>query len=84
MAEHQEQFRLHSMCRVLQVQRSGYYAWKAKPESKRTLFDDERTHSWFNRFRGLLVRWAKKAENYLAFLHLVCGIIAWRATGLLG
>ena len=44
----------------------------------------ERTHSWFNRFRGLLIRWAKKAENYLAFLHLVCGIIAWRATGLLG
>ena len=44
----------------------------------------ERTHSWSNRFRGLLIRWAKKAENYLAFLHLVCGIIAWRATGLLG
>ena len=44
----------------------------------------ERTHSWFNRFRGLLIRWAKKAKNYLAFLHLVCGIITWRATGLLG
>lgn len=44
----------------------------------------ERTHSWLNRFRGLLVRWAKKAENYLAFLHLACGIITWRATGLLG
>ena len=28
----------------------------------------ERTHSRFNRFRSLLVRWAKKAENYLAFL----------------
>lgn len=23
----------------------------------------ERTHSWLNRFRGLLVRWAKKACN---------------------
>lgn len=44
----------------------------------------ERTHSWINRFRGLLVRWAKKDENYLAFLHLACGIITWRATGLLG
>lgn len=44
----------------------------------------ERTHSWMNRFRGLLVRWAKKAENYLAFLHIACGVIAWRATGLLG
>jgi hypothetical protein len=37
-----------------------------------------------NRFRGLLVRWAKKADNYLAMLHLACGIITWRATGLLG
>ena len=32
----------------------------------------ERTHSWFNRSRRLLVRWEKKAENYLAFLHLAC------------
>lgn len=44
----------------------------------------ERTHSWMNRFRGLLIRWPKKARNYLAFLHLVCGIIAWRSAGLLG
>ncbi len=31
----------------------------------------ERAHSWMNRFRRLLVRWDKKPENYLAFLHLV-------------
>lgn len=34
----------------------------------------ERTHSWMNRFRGLLIRWPKMARNYLACLHLVCGI----------
>ena len=44
----------------------------------------ERSHSWINRCRGLLVRWAKKAENYLAFLHMACGIITWRASGLMG
>lgn len=44
----------------------------------------ERTHSWINRFRALLIRWAKKAHNYLGLLHLACGIITWRATGLLG
>ena len=44
----------------------------------------ERTHSWMNRFRGLFVRWTKKPENYIAMLHLVCGIITWRSTGLLG
>ena len=39
----------------------------------------ERTISWQNRFRGLLIRWEKKAENYLAMLQLACGIITWRA-----
>jgi putative transposase len=32
----------------------------------------ERTHSWLNRSRRLLVRWEKKTENYLAFMHLAC------------
>jgi putative transposase len=32
----------------------------------------ERTHSWLNRSRRLLVRWEKKTQNYLAFLHLAC------------
>ena len=31
----------------------------------------ERTHSWMNRFRRLLIRWEKKIENYIAMLHLV-------------
>ena len=44
----------------------------------------ERTHSWMNRFRGLLVRWEEKPENYLAFVHFVCGLIALRAAGLFG
>ena len=30
----------------------------------------ERTHSWSNRAKRLLVRWEKKAENYIAMLHL--------------
>jgi transposase len=44
----------------------------------------ERVHSWMNRFRRLLVRWDKKPENYLAFLHFACGLIAFRAAGLFG
>lgn len=42
----------------------------------------ERTHSWMNRFRRILIRWEKKAENYVGMLHLVCGLITWRALGL--
>ena len=44
----------------------------------------ERTHSWLNRFRRILVRWEKKPQNYLAMLHLACALITYRATGLLG
>src|SRR5262249_38604017 len=44
----------------------------------------ERAHSWLNRFRRLLIRWGKKLQNYLAFLHFACGLIALRAAGLFG
>jgi transposase len=39
----------------------------------------ERTASWINKFRGLLIRWNKKADNYLALLYFACGIIVWRS-----
>jgi transposase len=44
----------------------------------------ERSHSWLNRFRRWLVRWEKKPEHYLAFLHFACALIAFRASGLFG
>jgi putative transposase len=44
----------------------------------------ERTHSWMNRFRRILIRWEKKPENYLALLHLVCAVITIRCSGVLG
>jgi putative transposase len=44
----------------------------------------ERTHSWMNRFRRVLIRWDKKVQNYLAFLHLACAYITYRQSGLLG
>lgn len=39
----------------------------------------ERTHSWLNRFRRLLVRWEKREDTYLAMLQFACGLIAWRS-----
>jgi putative transposase len=44
----------------------------------------ERTHSWMNRFRRILIRWEKKVENYFGMLHFVCAWITYRAAGLLG
>lgn len=42
----------------------------------------ERTHSWMNRFRRILIRWEKKTENYVGMLHFVLGLITWRSAGL--
>lgn len=44
----------------------------------------ERTHSWMNRFRGVLIRWCKKAENYIALLHMSFAFIIYRRMGLTG
>lgn len=44
----------------------------------------EAAHSWTNRARRLLIRWEKKAANYLGFVHLQFGIIALRRSGILG
>src|SRR6202521_4412856 len=44
----------------------------------------ERSHSWMNRFRRILIRWDKKPENYMAFLHFGCALITLRAAGLFG
>jgi len=35
-------------------------------------------HSWFNRFRRLLLRWEKKAANYLALVQLAALLIVYR------
>ena len=44
----------------------------------------ERTHSWLNRFRRLLIRWETKIENYYAMLHFASAWITFRAAGLFG
>jgi len=44
----------------------------------------ERTHSWMNRFRGILIRWNKKPENYIAMLHLSFTFIIYGRMGLSG
>jgi putative transposase len=44
----------------------------------------ERTHSWMNRFRRVLIRWDKNVRKYLGFLHLACAYITYRQSGLLG
>jgi IS5 family transposase len=39
----------------------------------------ERTNSWHNNFRGLRIRWERKAEHYGALVQLACAIITFQA-----
>ena len=43
----------------------------------------ERTHSWMNRFRRVLIRWEKNPENYIGLLHLTLAVITLRCAGVL-
>jgi transposase len=38
----------------------------------------ERTHSWFNRFRKLLVRYEKTVANFVGLLQCAAALICWR------
>lgn len=64
----------------------GKQAQQAKREARRKArrWVVERTHSWMNRFRGILIRWCKQAENYIALLHFALAFITYRALGLFG
>jgi transposase len=38
----------------------------------------EVAHSWFNRFRRLLIRWEKRPDTYLALLQFAATLIIYR------
>ena len=44
----------------------------------------ERTNGWHNRFRGLLIRWERKADHYLALVQLACSLICFNQAHGLG
>lgn len=58
-------------------------AKKKKRGAKPRRWVVERTHSWYNRFRRILVRWEKKPQSYEGMLHLASAIIAYQQAGLL-
>jgi putative transposase len=59
-------------------------AKRAIPGYRARRWVTERTHSWMNRFRRLLIRREKKVENYMVMIELACAYIAFRAAGVFG
>ena len=51
---------------------------KRNPDFRARRWVVEVTHAFFNRFRKLLVRYEKKAANYLALVQFACAVIVWR------
>ena len=51
---------------------------KSDPTKKARRWVVEVTHSWFNRFRKLLVRYEKLDRSFLALNHLAASIMALR------
>lgn len=51
---------------------------KREPNKKARCWIVEVAHSWFNRFRKLLVRYEKLDRSFLALHHLAASIMAFR------
>jgi putative transposase len=57
---------------------------KQKPGYKARRWVVERTHSWLNRFRRILIRWEKDDLYHQGMLRFACGLIAFQQAGLFG
>lgn len=53
---------------------------KNVPGAKARRWVVERTHSWFNRWRKLLVSFEKTEASYTGLLSLAAALICWRQT----
>lgn len=56
---------------------------KENPEYKARRWVVEVSHSWFNRFRKILVRFEKLNERYEALLYMAAAIIAFRKVNII-
>ena len=52
----------------------------ATAQAPRPSLTRQRSHSWFNRFRKLLVSFEKTEASFVALLTLAAALICWRQT----
>ena len=63
-------------CRQIGEEKLDPESGKKKHPARRWVV--ERTIGWLNRCRGILIRYEKKAENYLAVVQLACALLWFR------
>jgi len=57
-------------------QRGPRRAWPKRYPARRWVV--ERTLAWLHQCRGLLIRWEKKAANYLGLIKVACSLLWFR------
>ncbi len=65
---------------VPHIRRKGEPPLVGRAHGKPRRWVVERTGSWHNRYRALLIRWERKAANYLALFHLACALVVLQQT----
>jgi putative transposase len=72
--------RLHNYELKVKTRRQEVEEKRNEPGKRARRWVVERTHSWFNRFRKLLVSFEKTEASYIALLSLAAALICWRQT----
>jgi putative transposase len=72
-AAHERHYRVHIAKRGVQL--TDVPATQRHPARRWVV---ERTLSWQNDFRSLRTRWAKYADNWLAFIQLASALVLWQ------
>lgn len=72
--------RLHNYQLNVKTRREEKVEKQNNPDYRARRWVVERSHSWFNRFRKLLVSFEKTEASYTALLSLAAALICWRQT----
>ena len=72
--------RLHHYELKVKTRRQEADEKRHDPDKKAHRWVVERSHSWFNRYRKLLVSFEKTEASYTALLALAAALICWRQT----
>ena len=72
--------RLHHYELKVKTRRQEADEKRDHPDKRARRWVVERTHSWLNRFRKLLVSFEKTEASYTALLSLAAALICWRQT----